>query len=48
MICPDMKKTNLEDILKALQAMSPVVEVPEDIRVRAKWAVDRMLAVPRD
>jgi len=48
MICPDMKKTGLKDILKALQAMFPVVEVPEDIRVRAKWAVDRMLAVPRD
>ena len=48
MICPDMKKTGLEDILKALQEMAPVVEVPEDIRVQAKRAVDRMLAIPRD
>ena len=48
MICPDMKKTGLEDVLKALQEMSPVVKVPEDIRVKAKRAVDRMLAIPRD
>ena len=47
MICPDMKKIGLEDILKALQDMSPEVKVPENIRVRAKQAVDSMLAIPR-
>ena len=46
MICPNMKKTGLKDILRALEEMKHVIKVPEDIRVRAKKAVDRMLAVP--
>ncbi len=45
MICETMKLTTLEDILKALTAMAPVVKVPEAIRVPAKRCLDRMLAV---
>jgi len=45
MICETMKLTTLEDILKALTAMAPVVKVPEAIRVPAKRSLDRMLAV---
>jgi quinolinate synthase len=48
MLCPDMKKISLNDVLTALRDMAPVVTVPEDIRVRALQAVNRMLAVPRD
>jgi quinolinate synthase len=48
MICPNMKLTRLEDVLKALETMSPVVKVEESIRVRALTAVERMLSVPRD
>ena len=48
MMCPDMKKTGLEDIVKALESMSPQIKVPEQIGVPAKEAVDRMLAIPRD
>ncbi|GFO53034.1 quinolinate synthase A [Geomonas sp. Red276] len=48
LICPNMKLTSLEDILEALQTMQPVVKVPEEIRVPAKRALDRMLAIPRD
>jgi len=48
LICPNMKLTSLEDVLKALQTMSPQVTVPEEIRIPAKVALDRMLAVPRD
>jgi len=48
MICADMKKTGLREVLRALEEMTPVVKVPEDIRVPAKRALDRMLAVPRD
>jgi quinolinate synthase len=48
LICPNMKLTSLEDVLAALQTMSPVVTVPEDIRVPAKRALDRMIAIPRD
>lgn len=48
LVCPNMKLTSLEDIRDALVTMSPVVSVPEDIRVPAKRALDRMLAIPRD
>lgn len=48
MLCPDMKKISLEDVMAALRDLAPVVAVPENIRVRALQAVNRMLAVPRD
>jgi quinolinate synthase len=48
LFCPNMKLTSLEDVLLSLQTMTPVVTVPEDIRLKAKGALDRMLAVPRD
>jgi quinolinate synthase len=48
LFCPNMKLTSLEDVLISLQTLSPVVSVPEDIRLRARLALDRMLAVPRD
>jgi quinolinate synthase len=48
MICPNMKLTRLQDVLAALETMEPVVKVPEDVRVKALVAVERMLAVPRD
>ncbi|MFC1884809.1 quinolinate synthase NadA [Thermodesulfobacteriota bacterium] len=46
MVCPDMKKTGLEDIVKALEELQPEVKVPESIGVKAKKAVERMLAIP--
>jgi len=46
MICADMKRIGLREILAALESMAPEVKVPEEIRIRAKGAVDRMLAVP--
>lgn len=48
LICPNMKLTSPEDVLASLQTMSPRVTVDEDIRRRARAALDRMLAVPRD
>jgi len=48
LICPNMKLTSLEDVLKCLQTMGPEITVPDDIRERAKVTLDRMLAVPRD
>jgi quinolinate synthase len=41
--CPNMKKITLEKILESLEMMMPVVKVPEEIRVKAKAPVDRML-----
>jgi quinolinate synthase len=49
MICPNMKKTTLKSVLRALRETTHVIKVPEDIRVPAKRALDRMLelsAVP--
>jgi quinolinate synthase len=45
MVCPDMKKTGLEDIVKALEELKPEVKVPEDVGIMAKKAVEGMLAV---
>lgn len=42
-VCPNMKLITLEKILWALEELSPQVKVPEDIRLKAKEAVDRML-----
>jgi len=48
LVCPNMKLTALEDVRAALQTMSPRITVPADIRDRARLALERMLAVPRD
>jgi quinolinate synthase len=48
LFCPNMKLTSLEDVLYALQTLSPVITVSETVRIKAKAALDRMLAVPRD
>ena len=48
LICPNMKLTTLEDVAESLREMKNIVTVPEDIRVRAKKALDKMLKIPRD
>ncbi|OCC14449.1 Quinolinate synthetase [Dissulfuribacter thermophilus] len=48
MVCEEMKKTRLEDVLRALKEESPLTHIPEDIRKKALKAVERMLEVPRD
>jgi quinolinate synthase len=40
-----MKKTSLKKVLRALETLSPRVEVPQAISVRARRAIERMLAV---
>ncbi len=44
-VCQNMKKTNLEKVLRALQTLEPRVTVPEEIAVKAKRSIERMLAV---
>ena len=44
-VCPNMKKTTLENIAAALREMKTEVTVPSDIAMRAKQAIDAMLAV---
>jgi quinolinate synthase len=46
-VCPNMKAVTLEKVLWALEDMTPVITVPEAIRVRALGAVERMLALGR-
>jgi quinolinate synthase len=43
-LCPHMKRVELRKVLQVLEAPRPdqVVEVPEDVRVRARRAIDRM------
>jgi len=43
--CPHMNQITLEDTLVSLQRNQYVIEVPEEIRVRALRAVERMLAI---
>jgi len=45
MICPNMKKTTLKSIVNSLTNMEHIVKVPEEIRVPAKRALDRMLEI---
>ena len=45
MVCPNMKKTTLNSVLAALKEMKNVIKVPEDIRIPAKRALDRMLEI---
>jgi quinolinate synthase len=44
-VCPRMKLITLEKIWWSLESMSPEIKVPENVRVRAQKAVDRMLEI---
>jgi quinolinate synthase len=44
--CPHMNEITLEDTLDTLINKRQVIEVPEDIRVRAERSVQRMLEIP--
>jgi len=44
-ICTDMKKTTLETVAQTMELRQNIVTVPEAIRLKAKQAVDRMLAI---
>jgi len=44
-VCPNMKLISLENVLWSLEDLSPRIKIPEDIRIKAKKAVDRMIEV---
>ena len=44
-VCPNMKRTTQEKVLWALEELKEEVRVSEDIRNKARLAIDRMLAI---
>jgi quinolinate synthase len=46
--CPYMKVTGLSHVLRALEEDVFEINVPEDVAVGARRALERMMAVPRD
>ena len=44
-ICPNMKKITLDKVIASLEDMKHKVTVPDDIRAKAKKALDRMVEV---
>ena len=46
-VCPNMKLTTLEKVFWSLEDMQAVISVPQEIRIKAKRAIDKMLTVGR-
>lgn len=44
-VCPNMKRTTQEKVLWSLEELRQEVKVPDDIRKKAKKAIDRMLEI---
>ncbi len=42
-VCPNMKETRVHDVLESLKEMKHEVDVPKDIRSKAKKSIERML-----
>jgi quinolinate synthase len=47
-LCPHMKRITLEKTLSSLQNRQYEVDVPPDVRLRARRALERMLVIGRD
>lgn len=45
LVCPNMKKTTLESVHRALVTLQPRVQVSEDVRMKAARSLERMLSV---
>ena len=46
-VCPNMKMNTLGSIIRALENNEHVIKIPENIRIRAKRSLDRMLEAGR-
>ena len=44
-ICPNMKKITLDKVIGSLEDMQHIVTVPDDTRIKAKKALDRMVEI---
>ena len=45
LLCPNMKKTRLETVVRSMETRQTVITVPEEIRLKAQRALDRMLEI---
>ena len=45
LICPNMKRTTLPRLVRTMEQRLNEITIPEDVRVRAVRAIDRMLAI---
>ena len=45
LVCPNMKKTSLESVYNSLKEMKYNIELDEEIRLKAKSCLDRMLEI---
>ncbi|MEK7281630.1 MAG: quinolinate synthase NadA, partial [Chloroflexota bacterium] len=45
LVCPNMKRTRLESVLRTMEGMRNIITIPEQVRVKARRALERMLAV---
>jgi quinolinate synthase len=46
-ICPNMKKTTLEKVLKSLETLEPAIELSDDIMQKARIPLQRMMELGR-
>ena len=44
-VCPNMKRTNLEKVLWSLEEMKDEIRVPDEIRIKARKAIEAMLNI---
>lgn len=44
-VCPNMKRNTLEKVLWSLEDLKQEIKVPNEIRIKAKSAVDKMLGI---
>ncbi|MCL4321800.1 MAG: quinolinate synthase NadA [Deltaproteobacteria bacterium] len=45
LICPNMKRTHLEDVINSLSNMKNIIRISEDIRIQARKSIENMLAL---
>ncbi len=45
LVCPNMKKTHLDNIIDSLSNMKNIIEIPEDVRLKARKSIENMLAL---
>lgn len=45
--CPNMKKISLEKVLRAMETLEPVVEIDEQLRIKAAKPLSRMLELAK-